>query len=259
MMNGIAPRPAFRPSAAFRKKSDVIANEMKYWIAKSNLQAGDRLPQEKELIRLFGVSRATIREALGALEVQGLVRITTGPKGGAAVSEVPEATAMDLLGSFFYFQQISVQDIYQVRREIEPTMAVAAVGHLSGDHFARLQHILDKVEFDNNTPEKIWESRKQEIAFHDIIAEACPNRWLSFCCRFMNKLLLDIIVIKKIYEREYDEFSRHNQDYHDQLMKSFRLEDREAIRRIMHDHMNQAACHMEVLADDVNNMNLLTR
>lgn len=67
------------------------------------------------------------------------------------------------------------------------------------------------------------------------------------------------LCLRGSHKRRAYGFSRHNQDYHNQLIENFRSQDREAIGRIMRDHMDQAACHMEVLADDVKYMNLLTR
>ena len=52
--------------------SDVIVEDVKRWIVAERKQPGDRLPNEKELIELFGYSKSTVREALKALEVRGL-------------------------------------------------------------------------------------------------------------------------------------------------------------------------------------------
>ena len=66
-----------------QKLSDVIVEDVKRWIVAERKQPGDRLPNEKELIELFGYSKSTVREALKALEVRGLIAIRTGPGGGA--------------------------------------------------------------------------------------------------------------------------------------------------------------------------------
>ncbi|WP_411976582.1 FadR/GntR family transcriptional regulator [Sulfitobacter faviae] len=68
------------------KRSSVIAGEIRSWIITKGLEPGDSLPVEKEMIAAFGASRATIREALKELEVQGLVRMKTGPQGGPIVT-----------------------------------------------------------------------------------------------------------------------------------------------------------------------------
>ena len=64
------------------KRSDLVAEEIKRLITERNLNPGDKLPREIELQQQFEVSKGTIREALKSLEVQGLVKISTGPGGG---------------------------------------------------------------------------------------------------------------------------------------------------------------------------------
>ena len=102
-----APRQLAR-----RKLSDLVVDEVKGWLMSARLKAGDRLPQERELMARFGVSKGTIREALKALEVQGMVRVTTGPSGGATLNEVSYETAAGLLGNYFYFQDLSAERIH---------------------------------------------------------------------------------------------------------------------------------------------------
>ena len=71
------------------KRSDLVAQEIKRLITEKDLSPGDRLPRESELQAQFQVSKGTIREALKALEVQGLVTMSTGPSGGGTIAEVP--------------------------------------------------------------------------------------------------------------------------------------------------------------------------
>ena len=55
-----------------------IAEEIRRWILDGKLKAGDRLPSEEELIRQFGISRASLREAFRLLESMGLVKTILG-------------------------------------------------------------------------------------------------------------------------------------------------------------------------------------
>src|SRR5215470_13135735 len=88
----------------FRKRSDLLVEDIKRRIVTGEYRPGDKLPRERDLAEMFGVSKFTIRETLKSLEVQGLVKIVTGPNGGATLLEISEARAMQLLGSFLYFR-----------------------------------------------------------------------------------------------------------------------------------------------------------
>src|ERR1700761_4900454 len=113
------------------KRGDVMVDEIKRWIAERRVAPGDKLPKETELQELFGVSKGTAREALKSLEVQGLVKVSTGPTGGATVGEVPLERAFQLMQNYLFFRHLEVAQIYAVRRILEPELAAGAVAHLS--------------------------------------------------------------------------------------------------------------------------------
>ncbi|HBH63654.1 MAG TPA: FadR family transcriptional regulator, partial [Erwinia persicina] len=79
------------PDAVKRKRTDTIIDAIKQSIVDDNLLPGDRLPQEKDLMTRFSAGKSTVREALKALEAQGLIRTRTGPGGGAFIDSMPEA------------------------------------------------------------------------------------------------------------------------------------------------------------------------
>lgn len=239
------------------KRSDLVAEEIKAWIVSRNLGPGDKLPPEKSLIDVFGASRGTIREALRALEVQGLLRLMTGPGGGGRIVEIPEEQAMRLLGGYFYFRTLTIPDIYQVRCVLEPQLAESVVGHLTGEHYARLEDLIKRASKSARTPDQRREQRGAELEFHNVLAEACPNSWLAFVCRFMNRMLRDLIVFKKLYLSPHKEFAEANLCSHHDLIEAFKREDRKAVRRIMEVHMDQAAQFMSTLSGSIDRSPLL--
>lgn len=62
------------------KLAELISDDIKRWIASEGLGEGDRLPNERALMELYGSAKATIREALKILEVEGLITLKTGLK-----------------------------------------------------------------------------------------------------------------------------------------------------------------------------------
>jgi DNA-binding FadR family transcriptional regulator len=82
--------PTFGPARRVRSFDDVV-EQVRRSIVEGVIAAGDRLPSEREMAEQFGVSRATLREALRALEALGLLEIRRGAQGGAfAVDATPE-------------------------------------------------------------------------------------------------------------------------------------------------------------------------
>jgi DNA-binding transcriptional MocR family regulator len=64
---------------------ESIAQQIRDAIAAGKLNVGDRLPAERDMAELFGVSRQSVREAIRALESAGLIEIKLGVRGGALV------------------------------------------------------------------------------------------------------------------------------------------------------------------------------
>src|SRR3954471_9329941 len=78
--------PAFVPAQRVRS-FDHIVGQIRDAISSGGILPGERLPSERDLGVAFGVSRTTLREALRALEAQGVIEIRTGSRGGAFVAE----------------------------------------------------------------------------------------------------------------------------------------------------------------------------
>jgi DNA-binding FadR family transcriptional regulator len=87
------------------KRGDQVAELIKSWITDGKLRPGMRLNKEAELQEMFSVSRGSMREALKSLEVQGLVRLSTGPDGGATITRVPLARAFQSLQNYLFFER----------------------------------------------------------------------------------------------------------------------------------------------------------
>ena len=109
-----------------RKRSSIIAGEIRSRIITDGLDPGDSLPIEKLMIEDFGASRATIREALKELEVQGLIRMKTGPNGGPIVAGSSPLEALQAIRNFCYFEKVTIHDIYELRSALEVQMVQSA-------------------------------------------------------------------------------------------------------------------------------------
>lgn len=223
----------------YRKRSDVIAHAIKQWITANDLGPGDRLPKEKELSELFKASKSVIRETLKSLEVQGLVTISTGPNGGAMIRAVPESTAMALLSNFFFFKSFDASDIYEMSQVLEPAVSASVVGHLSPSQFEDLEAI---VELCSTPAQNEKESRAQliaEIRFHEVLADACPNAFLSFFCKYMKQVIRDLVVFRlsEVDLEAKNRFTASNLVYHKKLIAAYRREDRTAAHDVMQAHV----------------------
>lgn len=227
------------------KRTDDIAERVKDLIVEKALAPGDRLPNERELIDQFQASKSTVREALKSLETQGLIRSRTGPGGGTFVASLSGSRAMELLGNYFFYRQPSIGDIYAVRIKLEPELAASVVGHLRDEDYRKLQDTMQIYAQSPRDRQEEYRQRLAELDFHSVLAELCPNPVLGFMCGFMQNLLRNLTICRRIYGEPNPELRESGLHYQIQLIRALKDQDANAARRIMLEHMEQARRYME--------------
>lgn len=90
-------------------------------VKSGNLKAGDRLPAERKLIEIFGVSRPTLREALRSLSILGVIEMRHG--GGAFVTDLKAKSLLAPLDFFISLSVDNIQESFACRRIIELEIA----------------------------------------------------------------------------------------------------------------------------------------
>lgn len=226
-----------------QKRPDLVAEEIKRLITEKDLKPGDRLPREVELQALFSVSKSTIREALKSLEVQGLIKVTTGPNGGGMVVEVPLARTLQLMQNYLFFKDVTIDDIYTVRQLLEPELAAGAVPHLTEQDFDALEASIaccDRPASAHGSGD-ILKQRQEDVNFHDILAAANPNPFLRFSCELINEMIRQLIEFRNDTPlSEHERFGEANVKIHKAITKAARARDVEKVRELMVIHMTEA-------------------
>jgi len=227
-----------------RKRTDEIASAVKRMIMEHGLEPGDRLPQERELMTQFAAGKGTIREALKSLEVQGLIRMRTGPGGGAFVERMSEARAMSMLGNYLFAKDISIGNIYALRKVLEPLAAVDAMHHIDATGLRRLEEIIAVYDHEPRDAQERWDQRMAELDFHAVVAEYADNALLAFSCRFLQRLLKDLTVCRDIYKQPDPVLRQTGIAYQRELIRAMAAGDGERVHQIMSEHMADAEGHM---------------
>lgn len=222
-----------------------ISERLKDMIVENDLQPGARLPQERDLMDRFQASKSTIREALGALQAEGLVRTRTGPGGGAFVSAIDDGRAMELLGNYFFFKHPSIGDIYALRKLLEPELAASVVGHLREEDFRRLHDTVRLYDHEPANQGEEYRQRLAELDFHSVLAELCPNQVLGFVCGFLQNLLRNLSICRRIYDKPNPALRETGLSYQVRLLQAFYDEDPALAREVMYEHMEAAQTYME--------------
>ena len=227
------------------KRSDLVAEEIKRLITDRSLNPGDRLPRESELQAQFGASKGTIREALKSLEVQGFLKISTGPSGGGTIIEVTLDRTLQLLQNYLFFKDVTIEDIYAARRLLEPELAAGAVPHLTEADFLALERSIACCD-PTSSHDDLLSQRREDVNFHDILAAANPNSFLRFVCELINEMIRQLIVYgNRTPQAEHRRFGEANASIHRQITQAARERDVDAVRRLMAQHMEEATKHVK--------------
>ena len=209
-----------------------IMRQMRDAVLSGRLHPGDRLPPENELLNEFGVSRHTLREALRALEVMGLIDIRKGVGGGPVVSEVDMETTCNSIANFLHFKNISITDLMEVRRIFEPYLARIAAERLGPEQIEKLRAMNQACRAKLDSGEDIT-GRPEEINFHSILAGASGNPVLILILNFVNSLLTDV----KLQLKPGKEFSEQVLAAHERILEAIEERDGGAALSAMADHV----------------------
>lgn len=219
------------------KRTDEIVNAIKETIMADNLTPGDRLPQEKDLIERYSASKSTVREALKSLEVQGLIRTKTGPGGGAFIDSMTESRAMSLLSNFLFTREISIKDIYTLRKLLEPVVAVSAMENIDSAGIQKLYDIIAIYDHEPADEDERWQQRMAELDFHTVVASYSDNVLLVFICHFLQRLLKDLAICKDIYLKPEPVDRCQGIEYQYQLIEALRRKNAPKVQAVMEAHM----------------------
>ncbi|WP_251880807.1 FadR/GntR family transcriptional regulator [Grimontia kaedaensis] len=232
-------------SSAKMRRPYKVAEAIKSWIVEQGLQPGDKLPHEQTLMELFGMSKGTIRETMRVLEAQGLILTRTGPKGGAFINAVSEPMASSLLSNYFFFNKLSVKDIYQLRCLLEPELVATLAGNMTEDDLAKLEDNIQKYAQPSLDQEDERRQHIDSLQFHIILAELAGNELLGFIIRFMVRMLTDLTVYRRLYEPPNHELWEQGLKHQKDLIVALREGRSEDARAIMREHMEVAKKLME--------------
>ena len=166
----------FQPIKA-KKIYEEIVEQIRGMITSGELKPGDKLPPERDMAEFLGVSRASVREALTALETVGILDIRPGE--GTFVKRTSDSETFESLTLLLSVEQTPEVQMMEVRRILETESAALAAKRAT---FADLQKIQASLLV-MKSAESISDAVDADVRFHFAIAEATKN---SVLLRIMN-------------------------------------------------------------------------
>lgn len=174
------------------KAAQQIADRVRNAVLRGELQIGDRLPSERDLIQLTGYSRAVVREGLRILEADGLIALHAGRNGGAVIERPTADSFASTLDVLLCFESIGVKEVSEVLSMFETRIVELAVDRISAHDIEDLRRTITRIEEDPTDIERV---RIESNRFHILLAEATRNRMLALLARIIRQ-----VVIRMDYE-----------------------------------------------------------
>ncbi|WP_026257789.1 FadR/GntR family transcriptional regulator [Actinopolymorpha alba] len=155
-------------------RTDEAISRIRELIVTGELHPGARLPPEKQLCAMLGMSRGSVREAVKALEVARVLDVRRGD--GTYVTSLEPALLLEGIGfAVHLIQDRDLADVMHVRRILEAEATALAARHADGDLLADLRTLLDQMRAASDTEELV----SYDTAFHDRVIAACGNPTLA--------------------------------------------------------------------------------
>jgi GntR family transcriptional repressor for pyruvate dehydrogenase complex len=165
-------------TAARRVRSfEDIVTQIREAIIDGRLTTGERLPGERDLCRIFGVSRSTLRESLRMLEAVGVIEIRPGAHGGVMVTGPGEDQVGSALGALIRFRGATAAELAEFRTGFEGENAHLAAQRADDEDIAQLDGLVERFAAAVAVPETPWRTLAElDLAFHEAMARASKNQ-----------------------------------------------------------------------------------
>jgi GntR family transcriptional repressor for pyruvate dehydrogenase complex len=207
---------------------EEIVRQIKGMISEGKLKSGDQLPPERELAEKFTVSRASVREALRALEGLGLIEIRQGE--GTFVKEVSIESLVEPLALVILNQREAVTELFEARRLLEPAIASLAARRATSDEIHEMERILEEQAAEVAQGKT---GLAQDAAFHASIAASAHNRAIT---RIINALM-DLLTQSREESLQIPGRPTRSHQDHRRILGAIRRRDEAAAHKAMLDHV----------------------
>lgn len=222
--------PGDRGPIVRRTIADQISDKLAYMIHSGLVQPGDELPSERELAATLGVSRVTVRAAIGVLQARQMVGVSQGARTRVlGLGAMPLHESVGVLGDL---KHRSLEEVSEARAAVEVQVIRLAARRITKQQLARLQALVDDQRAMLSDPVRFQISDQE---FHETLYRACGN-----------DLLAGVVFDFYGYALEYRRMAMkrrnaiaHSVDEHQRIVDALRGRDPQEAVAAMSAHLEQ--------------------
>ena len=212
-----------------KRVTDQIIDQLISMIEDGKFKPGDKLPPEPALMEQFGVGRSSLREAIGALSLIGM--LTVRPGYGTHVSaSLGESVSKPLRWGMFMGWREKLHEFIEARITIEETLVGMAAERATDADIEAIKHSHELLKSSKVTKRKAIQA---DLVFHTAIANASHN---SVLARFLEELRQPV---KNWMEQKASLFGGYDKvfEQHDAVLSAIQARDPLKARKAMKEHL----------------------
>ncbi|MFJ3484864.1 FadR/GntR family transcriptional regulator [Pseudomonas sp. NPDC090202] len=238
-----------QPVARRPHLAEHIARSLSDEIASGRLRPGDRLPTEQFLAQNFGVSRNVVREGIATLRAQGLIQSRQGVGVFVAASVLspepppqspaPTTAPLSRESAVLPDGDNTIRNMFEVRAVLESQAAALTASHMTPRKLKIIQDAVQRMRYEGSPT---LDTVNADLDFHRAVAAASGNEYLETMIRTVLEPMRALITMT--FARQgpvYNNIPHAARGEHEELVQAFIDRDADAARRIMGEHIVNAA------------------
>ncbi len=221
----------FRTIDSTGNSSEEVVTQIREMIQRGDLKFGDRLPPERDLAKLLGVSRPTLRAGIRSLVALGVLQSRQG--AGTFVVDAEDSPSLDssplqMLAALHGFQS---DEMFEARLGLEMTIAGLAAERATSEQIATMADEVAEMFASIDKPEQYL---AHDMQFHQTIASASGNRILTALMNMVATVLFE--TRSKTVKFALD--LKESAEQHRMIYRAIREHNSEKAREAMRYHLN---------------------
>jgi len=154
---------------------EKVVKRLKASIVEGKLKPGDKLPAERVLAQMMGISRTSLREALKLLSAEGLVDIKHGK--GVFIAENDPDHILKVFSAKKFVENNTLKDFFEIRKVLETQAAIWAAERSTAKQIENLERIVTDTlsQLTDSDKANFVLLAKHDMLFHNFLAEVSGN------------------------------------------------------------------------------------
>ncbi|CAN5638496.1 FadR/GntR family transcriptional regulator [soil metagenome] len=171
-----------------RRTSEEVAVRLRRHLVDGTLKPGEKLPRDEVLSKGLGVSRGAVREALKALEADGVIESRRGRNGGAFIRDVKPSVLSEGALDLLQVEGVTIEQLTEARLWVEDAVVRAACVRATDEDLAKLEANTSaaRAQYDRGL---LTDKALTLIKFHDLLANATRNPMLVVIVKTLTEVM----------------------------------------------------------------------